>query len=119
VIPVVYRGWEVLRLYGLFGQEVREFTNPMEYVEAIVRGNGLVIGTIIMDRLPGIDISTAFLGSDHNHREDGPPLLFETMIFGGAEDGAQVRCSTYEQALAQHKIIVERLSHSQAPSPVN
>ena len=46
-------------------------------------------------------ISTVFLGIDHSHGH-GPPLLFETMIFGGVHDQYQVRCSTWEQAEAQH-----------------
>ena len=32
-------------------------------------------------------ISTVFLGIDHNFNLEGPPLLFETMIFGGIKDG--------------------------------
>jgi hypothetical protein len=34
-----------------------------------------------------IGISTVFLGLDHRHFGDGPPLLFETMVFGGSRDG--------------------------------
>ena len=30
-------------------------------------------------------VSTVFLGLDHNFRDTGPPLLFETMVFGGEE----------------------------------
>ena len=46
-------------------------------------------------------ISTVFLGLNHNSG-DGPPLLFETMIFGGEHDQYQVRCSTWKQAEAMH-----------------
>ena len=53
-------------------------------------------------------VSTVFLGIDHRHR-DGPPLLFETMVFGGPLDGEQERCSTWEQAEAQHAATVERV----------
>src|SRR5262245_51211915 len=34
-----------------------------------------------------IFISTVFLGTNRNHGSDGPPLVFETMIFDPNEDG--------------------------------
>jgi hypothetical protein len=48
-----------------------------------------------------IRVSTVFLGLDHQWG-NGPPHLFETMIFGGAEEW-QERCSTWEEAEATHK----------------
>ena len=47
-------------------------------------------------------VSTVFLGIDHGFGE-GKPLLFETMVFGGDGDGAQDRCSTWEEAEKGHK----------------
>ncbi len=47
-------------------------------------------------------ISTVFLGIDHSFGA-GPPLLFETMVFGGPLDMKQERYSTWDQALAGHK----------------
>lgn len=47
------------------------------------------------------DVSTVFLGLDHNHR-GGEPILFETMIFGGPLDGEQWRYHTYDQAERGH-----------------
>ncbi|WP_063685502.1 hypothetical protein [Bradyrhizobium stylosanthis] len=49
-----------------------------------------------------VHISTVFLGIDHRHFGDGPPLLFETMIFGGSLEGFQNRCSTWDEAEAMH-----------------
>ena len=53
-------------------------------------------------------VSTVFLGLDRSFG-DGPPLLFETMIFGGPfnQDKYQERCSTWEEAEAQHATAVE------------
>lgn len=48
-----------------------------------------------------VSVSTVFLGIDHSFFE-GPPLVFETMIFGGEHDGWQDRCSTWEEAEAMH-----------------
>lgn len=50
----------------------------------------------------GGHVSTVFLGLDHNFAEVGPPLLFETMIFGGANSEYQERYSTWAEAEAGH-----------------
>jgi hypothetical protein len=50
----------------------------------------------------GVLVSTVFLGLDHQYG-NGPPLVFETMIFGTGGDEYQTRCSTYEQALEMHQ----------------
>jgi hypothetical protein len=48
-----------------------------------------------------VRVSTVFLGIDHSFG-GGEPLLYETMIFGGKEDGYQKRYSTRENALVGH-----------------
>lgn len=47
----------------------------------------------------GRTVSTVFLGYDHGYG-DGPPLLFETMIF--PEGDVFGRCSTWEDAEEMH-----------------
>jgi len=58
----------------------------------------------------GVVISTVFLGLDHNFGE-GPPLLFETMVFlsnsNGGEDYME-RYETYAQAEAGHEKAVKK-----------
>lgn len=49
-----------------------------------------------------IDVSTVFLGLDHSFGV-GPPLLFETLIFGGEHEGEMRRYATREAALAGHR----------------
>lgn len=56
-------------------------------------------------RLPGAEVSTVFLGLDHQFGE-GPPVLFETMIFGGPLDQEQWRYHTWEEAVAGHRAAV-------------
>lgn len=56
-----------------------------------------------------IRVSTVFLGLDHNWGS-GPPLLFETMVFGGPLDGEQDRCSTWEHAERMHREMAERVT---------
>lgn len=61
------------------------------------------------------DVSTVFLGLNHQYGE-GPPLIFETMVFGGKLDQEQDRCSTYDQALAMHEVMVEKVKHANDPT---
>ena len=49
-----------------------------------------------------VSVSTVFLGLDHNLSYQGPPLLFETMVFGGPSDEAMCRYSTWSEAVAGH-----------------
>ena len=53
-------------------------------------------------------VSTVFLGLDHAFG-GGPPMLFETMAFGGPLGEEQDRCSTWEQAEAMHEAMCERV----------
>lgn len=48
-----------------------------------------------------VKVSTVCLGIDHRFGE-GPPLLFETMIFGGPHDQYQERYSTWDEAQQGH-----------------
>ncbi len=67
-----------------------------------------------------VDVSTVFLGLDHGYG-DGPPVLFETMVFGGPLDGEQVRYKTWEQAEAGHTAMVQTVqaitSARELPAP--
>jgi hypothetical protein len=54
----------------------------------------------------GIEVSTVFLGLDHGWG-DGPPLLFETMIFSSNNedlDGYCERYATWDEAEEGHRI---------------
>lgn len=58
--------------------------------------------------LGDVRLSTVFLGLDYQWM-DGPPLLFETMIFGGPRDQETHRYSTWDEAEAGHKKLLEEL----------
>jgi hypothetical protein len=55
-------------------------------------------------------VSTVFIGLDHRFSSDGPPLVFETMIFGGPEEIDQTmwRYSSWDDATTGHKAAVRR-----------
>ena len=56
-----------------------------------------------------VRVSTVFLGLDHNFAPDGPPVLFETLVFGGLLDGELDRYVTREEAEAGHEALCERV----------
>ena len=60
---------------------------------------------VAQDKRDDVNVSTVFLGSNHNYGE-GPPLIFETMIFGGVHDDEQWRYTTEAEALESHKAAV-------------
>lgn len=61
-------------------------------------------------------VSTVFLGLSHNFDDlDQPLSIFETMVYGISKDSksefmdTQLRCDTWEQALAQHEAVIEQV----------
>lgn len=63
--------------------------------------------TLANDELSGgVNVSTVFLGLDHRS-EGGDPVLWETMIFGGAHDQFQERYISRQDALAGHAKALE------------
>ena len=57
-------------------------------------------------------VSTVWLGIDHSFRDDGPPIIFETMVFQSYEPlGSELetkRYSTLGEAKAGHAAMVAR-----------
>lgn len=60
------------------------------------------------------DVSTVFLSVDHQWGE-GPPVLFETMIFGGPHADWTDRYSTWDEAVAGHERVVAALTEGREP----
>ena len=58
-------------------------------------------------------VSTVFLGLDHNWGQ-GPPLIFETMVFGGPNNEYMLRYSTESAALAGHDQVVSAVRDGRA-----
>ncbi len=66
---------------------------------------------VAKDQLGDVKVSTVFLGVDHSFGH-GPPLLFETMVFGGSLDQEMNRYSTWEQAEAGHREMLRRVKEA-------
>lgn len=84
--------------YILEGKIPKQCDDISEWARQFQTQNRIVEQT----KIGNVKISTVFLGVDHSF-DGGKPLLFETMIFGGDEDGYQERYSTWDEAVIGHK----------------
>lgn len=60
----------------------------------------------LQDIIGDARISTVFIGLDHGFIMGGPPVIFETMVFGGLHDDHQRRYCTIEEARTGHARVV-------------
>lgn len=97
-------------LYTEIGGEPMPFTDTLDWAQhhedAIQEGRIHVADTYITSHER---VSTVFLGIDYNFMPDGPPILWETMIFGGLRDGEMWRYSDREEARLHHHEVVSSL----------
>lgn len=61
---------------------------------------------VAFDTVGTVEISTVFIGIDASVNTQADPQIFETMIFGEPFSDRCWRCSTWEQALEQHRSAV-------------
>ena len=54
-------------------------------------------------------VSTVFLCLDHRFDRRGPPIVFETMVFGGPMDSEQWRYCTLDEAKVGHAAALEQV----------
>lgn len=62
----------------------------------------------------GVQVSTVFIGINHRFGA-GPPLLFETLVFGGPLDDNMDRYSTWDEAEAGHAAMCQRVFPAVTP----
>lgn len=91
--------------YILIGKEAVEEPDIVKFGIWFETANRIVKKTTLPD---GIEVSTVFLGFNHQFMGD-KPLLFETMVLGGEHDEYQERYSTWEEAEAGHQKTIEML----------
>jgi hypothetical protein len=70
---------------------------------------------VALTLFPGVRVSTVFLGIDHRFDLEGPPLLFETLVSGGAHDELMRRYASWEEAEQGHAEIVALVSSDAPP----
>lgn len=71
---------------------------------------------VAQDSIWGVEVSTVFLGLDHGWDEREPPILFETMVFGGVLGDIQCRYCTWDEAAAGHAATLRRVRALAIPS---
>lgn len=98
--------------YVLDGHTVVACTDLMTWARWLETGERVVAKT----RLSGSEVSTVFLGLDHRFGDGGPPIVFETLVFGGVLDGDGDRYSTWEEAEKGHAAFVEKVKAALAAS---
>jgi hypothetical protein len=67
----------------------------------------------------GVTVSTVFTGFDLAFQNQGPPLLWETRIFGGPYDCYVEAATTREEATRTHDRIVKAIFHGEDPTNGN
>jgi hypothetical protein len=99
----------VSRWYVLGGPDGHTPIHEPDITKAAVWFGKTEERTVAKTALPGgLEVSTVFLGLDHN-MGDGPPQLFETMVFDGDSRGVDTwRCSTWTEAEAMHAAAVKK-----------
>ena len=66
--------------------------------------------SVARDHFGDVLVSTVFLGIDHRFHGDGPPILWETLVFGGPLDGEGGRYASLADALRGHAAMVARVA---------
>lgn len=94
--------------YILDGHEPVPVEDPL--VWALWYENNRETCVVKQDRVaPMVHVSTVFLALDSDYGQVTPPKLFETMIFGGKDNGYRQRYATYEEAEAGHAELIKEL----------
>ena len=95
----------MIMYYRLDGHIAMPVDDIMEWARWFAKADRIVRRDVIS----GVIISTVFLGIDHNFGDDGLPILYKTMIFGGDHNEDQYRYSTYDEAVAGHEKILDEI----------
>lgn len=94
--------------YGKMNDKFDRDGKPLEFMEWAIKMNDAEYKRVARTELGDVLVSTVWLGLNHSW-DDGPPLIFETMIFGGPHDDWMDRYSTEAEALAGHERVVAAL----------
>jgi hypothetical protein len=83
-------------------ETLKGWAEEMARRDRIAAETGVDLWRVDQTEIGTVRISTVFLGLDHNFLREGPPILLETMIFGGRHDEFQNCCATWDEAEAMH-----------------
>ena len=92
-----------MKNYILDGKEIRIASSVDEWANFLSSADKVIQKTEVGD----VEVSTVFLSADYG-LGIGPPVLFETMVFGSNAPNMTQRYCTYAQAERGHWLMVER-----------
>lgn len=97
--------------HQLIACELMEWAANFEHADRVVAQTGRreYVDGDWRKGFAGIQVSTVFLGLDHRFFGDGPPLVFETMVFGGPHDSDMERYGSWAAAEAGHQRMVAKV----------
>ena len=96
--------------------EVKPTMNVKEFAESFENFKRRVVKNDYLEN--DVRVSTVFLGLDYDFTWrsitviNPKPLVFETLIFGGENDGYQKRYSTWDEAIKGHEAAVNLVNGS-------
>lgn len=93
-------------MYRLEGTIVVPENDPAAWGKAITFQNHVVA----RDHFKGVKISTVFIGLDASDAD--PPMVFETMVFGGSLHQEVAQSATWEEAEVKHVRVCETVLRS-------
>ena len=95
---------------------------PMGLDEWVVRFEDMEYKRVALTSVGPFNVSTVWLGTDHNWSGEGPPIIFETMVFCGDDRASrtwedyQVHYCTEAEALEGHEHAVRHFAELGGPS---
>lgn len=92
----------------MYGKLVDRKVTPCANDEALFQWGDDFDRRVAKDEFGDVMVSTVFLVLNHAFG-DGPPLWFETMVFGGPDDQYCDRYTTWDEAKAGHDAVVAKL----------
>ena len=69
---------------------------------------------VARDYIGDVQVSTVWLGMDLGFTGGHPPIIFETMVFGGELDQETRRYATLDEAKAGHKAVLDEVRQAEA-----
>jgi hypothetical protein len=94
--------------YVLVDGKPVKIEDPIEWARKFNSSQRIVIQTQVGESF----ISTVFLGLDHDFTGKGPPILWETMVFGGPLADDEERYTSEKLARDGHERMVSRVKYA-------
>lgn len=105
----------LLSLYYIIDDDTKQIRHPVnldEYIQWCEQHCDVIGGVSVRiaysELAPDVDVSTIFMTLDHSFGF-GPPVLYETIVFGGPLNLYRRRYHTEEEALRGHEQTVAML----------